>query len=557
MALKRPEGLSPCYLSMVSPDIPDSMDFSWTFRGASSGDYQTKFTITIYDASQNVVKTYTSSTRSMYCSFSDVGYSFQLGSTYYWSVVVYNKDGVASDPSVRAKFYYDSCPASSSVLWTYIPKQGEVIVRDTYFAEFKSNLLKILADYDGVPSSLTTQVNGLFTGEVVPNKKDFAAFQNVIDYLTSTLESANTSINIYSLISDSLGISDLEKIRKYIDSILTVKPKPVGSIDINTSVPAMYSMISASASSDGKEDTTINVSWDASTVSDQSGNFVFKQVSTSKDVRYYLVTFEYGPGGVYGCELYFNATELTNGDTRSFDMNWDGLYDASNLSDAKFILRAKAVDHRGNESSTTTKVTTFDSNLKVPMGIDHYEVQYYKGNLTDDSYNANGTWLAVGNTTGKSTVHTVSGASGKFWYRIRAIDKTGLATDWRYTGGVTFDPLTAPDAPGNFHAANVGPTQVGLYWNPSARAEYYEVVKWLTPPSAVYTGTNSTGGCWATGLAPNYSYNFYVRAWNRVGCSDWVGLTVRRTSRLIRNTIAASMPIHGLIKELAGIQTKA
>jgi hypothetical protein len=535
MALNRPEGLSPCYMSLMSPDIDDSYIFAWTFRGTSSSDYQTKFTITIYNSSGVVVKTFTKTTREMFCSASEVGYAFSVGSTYSWTVVTYNKDASISDPSVRAYFHYDDCPASPSVVWTYIPKQGEVIKRDTYFAEFKSNLLSILSDYENVPSSLTTKVNNLFTGDVIPSKKDFDAFQSVIDYLISTLEGTTEvkSIDVYGLISDSLGISDLEKIRNCIDEILGVKPLPVGKLNITTNTPDMYSMGAVTATSDGKEDTTISLSWSVGSISNESGSFIFTEASTSRDIRYYNATFSYGPDAKYVSELYYRDSDITDGKSYTFDMNWDGLFEAENLNDAQYILKATVVDHRGNESKSVTKPVTFASNFKIPMGVDHYEVQYQKNALTATTHNVNGTWSNVSTSvTSKTTTHKVSGASGKFFYRVRAIDDTGLTTAWSYSGGVTFDPLKPPGPVKNLRVTQVGVTDATIDWDAVPTAEEYEVDRYRYNfyGDSAHEGKNfadqTTTILHDTTLAANSIYNFYVRAKNRAGASEWTAVNV-------------------------------
>jgi hypothetical protein len=518
---------------MVSPDIPDSMQFGWTFRGTSNSDYQTKFTVTLYDINSVVLKTYTKTTREMFFDLSELNYVFTKDIKYYWQVTTYNKDGLVSDPSVKAAFYYSDCPASPTVTWTYIPKQGEVIVKDTYFAEFKNNLLNILGDYEDVPLTLTAGVNMLFVGEVVPSRRDFNTLNNVVNYLEQTLEQASGDIDIYGLVSDSLGISDLEKIRNYIDGILGIAPKPVQSIDITTDTPDMYQMNSVTATSDGKEDTSISISWTNGSLGNQSGRLVFTELSPSKDIRYYLADFAYGPGGAFASELYFKESELTNGDYRTFDMDWDGLYDADNLSEAQHVLKVTAYDHRGNESTPKTKTVTYGSNFKIPMGVDHYEVQYQKNALTSTTYNANGTWSNVSTAvTTLATTHKVSGASGKFFYRVRAVDDTGLKTDWKYSGGVTFDPLKPPGVPKNLRVTQVGVTDATIDWDAVATAEDYTIHRYRYNyyGDSAHDGTNlgdtTSTVKHDTSLASNSIYNFFVRANNRAGSSDWACVNV-------------------------------
>ncbi|TKI91091.1 hypothetical protein FC702_37570, partial [Bacillus cereus] len=49
----RPEGLSPNFNSIVSPDVPSSLIFSWTFIKENSGDYQKNAEVKVYKTGSN------------------------------------------------------------------------------------------------------------------------------------------------------------------------------------------------------------------------------------------------------------------------------------------------------------------------------------------------------------------------------------------------------------------------------------------------------------------------------------------------------------------------
>jgi hypothetical protein len=521
---KRPEGLSPCYFSLASPDIPESHIFKWTWPG------QTSATIRIYSSNgTTLLRTHTVSGSTNEVSLGSVGYSFQLGQTYYWTVQAQN-----SEVSVKAKFLYDSCPVAPSITWNHIPKAGDTIVSGTYFAELKSNLNKILGDYEGVPSHLTRSVNNLFTGELVPSRSDFVTLESVIDYLSIQLEGIS-SINVDEPVEDSLGVSDIERLRKHIDRLISIKPEPVQELSIDVPEPSMYSVSNLKATNDGRLDATIDVSWSVGSLPNYSGKFTFDRVSPSKDVRYYRVEFQYGPSNnPFTSEIYFKESDINNGTVRTFDTNWDGLYTANTLGLAKQSLTVYAVDHRGNVSNPKTVNKTFGSNFKAPLGVKHYEVQMQKQPMTASTYNAYGSWSAVYTGSNKSTSRQITGAEGMIFFCVRAVDISGLTTSWIYSNGVLFDPLLAPGAVQGFHADNIGTNTIGLYWKPTARATEYQVYKWITPGTEIHrgvgTGSSTQRGIWATGLSDNSSYNFYIRAGNRRGWGPWVSITAKTKS---------------------------
>jgi hypothetical protein len=528
---KRPEGLSPCYASMASPDIPESYTMRWTPHTSQNGA-----TIHLYSSNgSTLLKTYSVSGSTTEVDMGNLGYSFSDGSAYYWTVTV------AGVVSVKAKFYYYSVPARPSVIWGHTPQPGDVIVSDTYFAEIKTNVKNVMNDYDGAPSSLLSALDRLFTDEVVPSRDDFSTLENVVAYLSTQLENYY-SIDIDGPVEDSLGITDLERIRQHIDRVINVNPQPVQSIKIEVAAPSMYSVSGMNAVHTENKDSTIDLSWNVGAVPSYSGKFIFEKLSPSKDIRYYECRFEYGPSNApFTSLLFYKDGQIVDGTYHTFDTNWDGLYTSTTLGLAKQSLQITAVDQRGNRSAPRSVNKTYGSNFKAPLGVKHFELQYQRAPLSDSYVDKNGKFSSTWTTKNTSYTHKISGAEGRIYYRVRAVDLSGLTTDWSYDNGITWDPLTPPAAPSKFWADNISTQQMGLYWKPAARAEYYEVYRWITPGTKIYEGTNSTGGCWATGLSSNSSYNFYVRAVNRVGVSPWVSLTARtKASRATKTTKATT-----------------
>lgn len=516
---KRPEGLSPCYSSLASPDIPESHSFKWTPHVTQNGA-----TINIYASdATTLLKTYAVSGTTTEVNMASVGYTFSIGTSYYWTVTV------TGAVSIKARFEYDAVPIASSISWTYIPKPGEVVVANTYFEEMKSNITKVIGDYDNAPETLVNNISELFTDEIVPSRDDFAILESVVNYLSTQLEDYQT-VDIDGPVKDSLGVSDLEVVRNHIDRLLTVPPKAVKALAIDVPEPTMYQILDLNSSHDAKKDPTIDLTWTVSKVPSYNGTFTFTTVSPSKDIRYYVCSFSYGPSNnPFISELYFKAEDMIDGTSRSFDTDWDGLYTASTIGLAKQALQVIAYDHRGNRSSEKTVVKVFGSNFKAPLGVEEYQVEYQKAPMGDkDGPYPDRRWYSVYKGTLLHATHKVSGGEGTLYYRVRAVDYSGLITDWEYVTGITFDPLTPPAVPKNFHATEIATNYIKLDWDTAARAETYELVKWLTPPTSIYTGANTYGT--ATGLTSNSSYNFYVRAVNRVGKSDWAGITIKTKS---------------------------
>lgn len=517
---KRPEGLSPCYSSLASPDIPESYMFRWTPHTTQNGA-----TINIYASNgTTLLRTYAVSGDITEVDMASVGYTFTSGTYYNWTVTV------AGVVSVKARFLYKSVPTAPAITWSYTPKTGDVIVANTYFQEMKTNVTRIISDYDGAPTSLTYNVNELFTGEVVPAREDFETLESVITFLSTQLEESY-SIDIDGPVENSLGITDLERIRQHLDMLINVDPKPVQSLKIEVAEPTMYTVSDMSATHAANKDATIDLEWSVGKVPSYNGTFIFEKTSPSKDIRYYECRFEYGPSTNPFVSLLFYAEEdIQDGTSHTFDTDWDGLYTASTLGLAKQSLQVTVVDQRGNRSQTVTVNKTYGSNFKAPLGVKHYELHYQKAPLGDAGVDINGKWSSKWTNTDTTYTHTISGQEGQIYYRVRAVDLSGLTTGWEYSNGVTWDPLTPPSPPTNLKCVGQTTTSLTWSWNHGQRVEKYKIhlygpksdfiAEWFIGDNEKITNNTSRSG-----LGSNKGHVFFIRSENRVGHSEWVAVS--------------------------------
>ena len=531
MAAKRPEALSPCFGSFVSPNITDTYYFRWTYRPSFSGDEQTKFQITLMDVNKNVLTTKTVNSSETEILISDLGYNFPPSGTYYWRVTVWNKNN-QSATSIDAKFRYSvSTSLESPPQWQDNPQVNDVIRSSVFFDELKSNLIALIDNYRNnysIPSriadGLTNKANQLFTKNVVPYKEDFLIIQEILDYLADE-EQISPIGNLVSQLNPTLGISDLVLIRSYIDKLVATPPKPVGSVTIQLSPISMYGISSCSATSDGKSDPTINVTWSSQSIPPVEGVINFGSLSSSDDVVYYECTFTYGYEGHYYTTVWYHRhADLVNDPSIEFKMEWDKIWEGGTFRNAMQKITVVTVDKLGNRSSERSAVRAVGENLKVPLGLKQYELQYQRASVQDnDGPSSQDKWYDLYKGTSTAKTHNVANAEGKYYYRVRAVDSSGLVSDWKYSSGVLFDPLDPPPKPKNLSYTS-GTNHIEVDWENVKTAERYE---WkLGSNGTIYKTTQSRASI-TSGVSANTTYTIYVRAWNRAGYSDWASIQAK------------------------------
>lgn len=561
MTVIKPEGLSPCFGSLVSPDILSSCKFKWNPRAK-----QSYYTITLYASDgATVLKTYSGNSFNSELETSSIGYPFLHGSTYYWDVSV--NGGNKSD---KAKFVYKNNPQRQGISWASSePLVGNEVFKSGRLQEIKNNILILLRKYSFVDSSILSKTNNLFTGNIVPLKKDFTDLQAILQYVgekegvtyihnsngyievrqnygpTKKWDITDSNFSAYLFapeindtapilripvwVGDSLGVSDLNNIVDYINWLINRPPAPVKNLSITMDSPTMYSVGNVVASHSDNTDTTIDVSWEVSEIPASNVLVHFNTMPSSGDIWFYQVRLSYGPSGAYSHTMFFDKESLPSGSVISFSIDWDDLFTLDNLNASIQKVEVFAIDHSANISVLADEMTKYGSDLKVPLGVDRYEMQVQLLGLSATNYNVSGSWTSHYLGTSPMITWTISGQEHTIFHRVRAIDKTGLLTDWAYSPSIVFDPLTPPTAPSAVKISEARIHGLTWNWNHGARVEKYRC--------HLYDGNWAWVGEWFVddwskgwlpnwtsheNLAANFGYNMAIRSENRVGTSDWV-----------------------------------
>ena len=158
-------------------------------------------------------------------------------------------------------------------------------------------------------------------------------------------------------------------------------------------------------------------------------------------------------------------------------------FTAENLADGEYYIRVQAIDHSGNASvwssnssvivdtTAPSKVTglraiensgiislNWDFAEDAGIGVKEYIVQYSK--------NSNFSSVAGTQTVTSDTCDFSNLADGKYYFRVKAVDKNGNVGEWSNSASAVVDS-TAPSIPGGLNAVT-GNYSVSLSWNPAS-----------------------------------------------------------------------------------------
>lgn len=406
--------------------------------------------------------------------------------------------------------------------WLDTIQEGDVLSRTILLDEIKANLTAVLNDYVGRgienEQALKVQVATLFTGEVIPSRTDWNIIVSVLKVLSTEKEQGVMYTNFIQDVSDSLGVSDLIKIKNFIDMIQGLNPL-AGDFSMVLNQPARYNVI------DPKDTTTD--SWDNATITwSLSSNYLVKPTATisfaeslSEDISHYELTLTAG--------TFTKDYRVTAGAASSITvtLDWLAWFTPAELKDVYLKGLFRTIDKRGN-TVTSTKIIKYPANVPIPEGVKQYELQYKIDNSG---------WKTITTLTGTSYKWRTPQINGNYRYRVRALDKNGnyyggkegsVWTDWAYSieRYIRFIP-DKPDKPNpkvstTYNAATVT-------WDAVPRAEWYEI--WMGGEQWAKDNTKNGNNYWQRmssttkrfivlkNLNEGKAYTFYVRAGNEGG----------------------------------------
>ncbi|MEK1829016.1 hypothetical protein AAAC51_07655 [Priestia megaterium] len=143
---KRPEGLSPNFNSIVSPQIPSSLIFSWVYIPENSSDSQKASELKIYTEGSNTALLTLSAGTANEIDLTNKISTLDIDSSYEWEVKV-----TAANNSIaysgRKPFKYVTVFLNSNLDWPSGPDSYEYIGTRKYFEEIRENAKSLLEDY--------------------------------------------------------------------------------------------------------------------------------------------------------------------------------------------------------------------------------------------------------------------------------------------------------------------------------------------------------------------------------------------------------------------------
>ena len=338
--------------------------------------------------------------------------------------------------------------------WIDTVQPGDILSRSVLLDEIKANLVSVLSDYlgkgdDTTETALIARAQTLFTGELVPSRIDWDIIVDSCRTLSLIKERGVMYERFIADLSDSLGVSDLEKIQSFLDDIQRIAPD-AGAVSVSLGEPARYYITAptVNAVSDGGEPAsyTVSLSWskvERGTETDIATLTVTE--SLSEDIDHYVLTTR------AGTFLKEETLPALNPIAETIPLVWNSWFDAAGLKDVWMSSSLSAYDKRGNRKDSVVSIAKYGSGMSIAQGVDHYELQY---SVNGGSYTtiytgapANTTWIPPRIT-------------GSYSFRIRALDKNGSAyggfdgaaySDWAYSLSTYMKFL--PDPPDPPHLA--------------------------------------------------------------------------------------------------------
>lgn len=415
--------------------------------------------------------------------------------------------------------------------WLEYPLLYDSIRSSVFFDEFKVNLVAVINDYRGLgvenEDVLIARVNTLFTQETVPARRDWVIIQDVLHHLAQIKELSKMYHNFFEDINPTLGISDLVKLRAFLDAIQSVPPQP-GGLLIDIPIPNITKLNKPTVNiSNYRNNLVVNWSLNAESLLIPSGTITGTK-STSEDVKSYTLTIE---AGSYNQTYNFNPTASIQA---IFLTNWNAYFAIKDLN--KVVLNASltTTDKRGNTNTVSSKFQ-YPQGVRMQAPITSYQVEM-KINQ--------GQWQAMGSpTTTNLTIDSRAYKTGTYTFRVRGLDGLGAYTEWVESDSIYLQ--YAPDPPDKpSPTATTTSTSINVKWGAVARAEYYVI--WTGVEATAKTNTTGSNVYWKkiaatatrditlTPYSPGTTHTVYVRAENSGGTAT--GNVQARLKKLVKYT---------------------
>lgn len=427
------------------------------------------------------------------------------------------------------------------IAWKQHLRYRDVVSKNELLKDIKTNLISLLNDYKGRgienEDFYISEVKKMFTGGIVPSKIDWKIMISVLRELSEVKEQGVMYEHFIRDVSDTLGVSDLEKIRSFIEYITTLGPEaPTVSMVVDEFPEYRIGNLWATFENDITKVQKSNRGTAHWTVIEPTA-IPYAKVNLydarHEDIKEYTLTFK---AGKFSKSYTFDAKQLgVSGRVQvNIPINWTEYFD-SDPKKVKFTLDVASIDKRGNKGTSTIQ-EVLPQTKKLPIGFSTFELQYQPGYSQEWQYPYG--YTRSGYITGDERsfgTFAITDLDGWHRFSIRGYDPGAGWSPWvnspDYKMIFRGDPPSKPEPVVSKRELNA----ITITWPATTNTDYYNAyIWWKERDQEIKVQATSTRSVRFTGLSQNTSYNFYVEAVNEWDTS--VGHVTGVTRKKVTNS---------------------
>lgn len=392
-------------------------------------DSQTRVDINIWEISNSNTRSHifsrTVHTTDERYSLKGKGIAFKEGGCYEWSVVTYDREGLASPMSDKAQFRYLALNQYSTTIPNFTePILFDATIKKAPWREFGIQLYEESKKYSSIDSGA---LQNLFQGEIAFYRWDIETAQAALNQMKRE-EGLPQDRYDYTTIHPDI----LEIMRRALLDISISPPNKMVLKEVNRFVGGLMAPLSLNVTKLG---TAMNLTWPRSEKG-LPGYSLSLQNPSDSDLKYIKV---------YSQEFYTRTVASTNQkivlstDSQYYytpeQVQTGRVFVTNTTSSPSMSMRVFACDTNGRVSESIV-VQALDSSRSIGSDKDE-EVQYYvieeqRRSSETVRPDPNGAWSVI--YTGSANQFSYSPTiRGSYWYRVSAVSRGGWTTSKIYS----------------------------------------------------------------------------------------------------------------------------
>jgi hypothetical protein len=397
---------------------------SGTGSGTIENDEQTKAMVYIWkinaDATRTLIWSRMVQGSTQEINIDGLGVPLLEGESYEWGVVTYDKEGLASPTSDRATFRYvtDAYPNYTPPVFEEPITVGSGLNKKALL-EIKTKLRDEVLKYSDMT---TTEVDKLFSGDMVPSRADMNRLKGIINQMKIGEGMPVVSGDI--LTKSSLGVSGVLNIRNLILDTALSGPEVLPPIKAKKFTGGFLPPVAIKATASNRN---ITLNWTKSELANE-GWAVQLAPAKDKDIHYYKIWRQEGLVYSNGAQAYTGEYCIVPEQAGSeyIILQDQGIYNSLSMWYSAFDVNGRPSP--GSAAITLDSTQTMGSDKTV--SLTGYAVEYQVRPLGTKRPDPNGKWTLVSSAL-TTTTSFVAPSVGSYWFRIR-----GLTSDSKNTGNI-------------------------------------------------------------------------------------------------------------------------